>query len=1050
MINIFSTRNTPYARLSNNFKQEMRIGGLSYPTVTNYIYANMLTTSTYKVIISRAKPRGMCTGKDGDCTKHKRSRVACEAANCTYEFSSVGNQFSVLYDEERNDRRKNAIETALISKLEQNLELAQTLLDTGNKPIIYVSLSKWMGTGGDANDGENNYGKLLEAARDKLVGERDQRIRVKNEHVREENIYLIYIAYSNMARLIRSGDNLDEYDGKTAPEIIKKMEDNEVIVSLVPGKEVIVADAKKKQYGVVPSGPGGILKPDMFVALRKPKVLSAMVRGRYLRNEREKKLRRVSSLILNMYCDYLLKKAFQRIMSESLSKKIDELDQEDYDKARKQQLNTMSREKRNKTRMEIENLYNEGMLSESLSKKIDEAIKLLNIPSEEDIEDAESMVNAILENVGDEVQTSKMFSKSSSDRVLIWENDPPPTVDTTYNLKGLSPLDDSTMINIGGKIYPSITYYCIAVELASCCIKSRRGKKGYQNTLSSKAYEMLRVEGSDRFLDLRTLEKKLDRLGRQFYKEKLIKNTQEALNKKFENRLDQNVLLSTKENKLVWDDRNDPILGGYGPEAFNFVGKELMRMRTSIRANRKKSGDLGDLEEVLSLKVLNRLFQNDFLKGWFNMRVRDMCNVILAMKDYLFLKYTIKQELTPKFVASVIDDVYQPCSHIFAVASEIKSPVPVVFIRMVQNYKGFLQFTTDQEKVLDIMWKRLAVVIYYLVKHLETATSINIAIVLKKAEVLASLTKNCTKIIPDEKENCIFSALLNIISGINTVDKKLYGIKSGLQKIDFNTAVTILLNINSLAEQRAMQRKTSKGGGDPTDVPQTPPIPPVSRVTEEDIYEIRAKLSGAPYWYKNEVILKVIDEVTNAGQVPNDNILVMLAMAAEHQPSPTENDVNRTKRRPKLRLRKRKKTPDGLSPPSGEPPDSWEELRLRREEDLELENGEGEEGEDLNAEPSFPFKRGDDEEDLEFEDDIEDVFDVEKEIDDNDEDDTSFTPDPVVSEKIRKAFLDAGVAIEDDDESFVFMVDDAIDFVNSYKLISNKMKTNRINFFAGS
>jgi len=487
-INIFSTRGTPYARLSNNFRQDIRFENekVSYPTVTNYIYANMLQTPTYRVIVSRARPKGKCTG-DGGCEMHNRSKAACEDANCTYTFETIHDQFTELYDREQNNRRKEAIETALDAKLARYPKLAELLLATGNRPIVYVSRGKWMGTGGAAGGGKNEYGKLLMAARHKLVGERDQRIKAKNEEVREENIYLIYLAYTNLVRLIHTGNSLVEYDSLTAPEILDKMKENGINISEVPGKEFIVKDAKKKRYGVGPSGPAGVLKPDMFIALKKPKVLSAMVRGRYLKEERVRILGRVPSLILEMYCTYLLEKADQ----------FRDLDHKDYAKATRQQLDTLSIKERRSTTMEIRDLYDKGMLSESLSKKIDDAIRSLNIPSEEETEDAEAMAKAVRESIKGDAQPSRVFSRPSGKKVLVWEGDPPRD-DPSYQLKSLSPLDDSGNILIGGKIYPSITYYCIAAELADCCIRrTRKGGKGLvRDTLPDAAYNILRDEST--------------------------------------------------------------------------------------------------------------------------------------------------------------------------------------------------------------------------------------------------------------------------------------------------------------------------------------------------------------------------------------------------------------------------------------------------------------------------------------------------------------------------------------------------------------------------
>lgn len=1003
-INIFSTRNTPYARLSNNFRQDIYYRGVRYPTATNFIYANMLQTPTYRVVMSRARPKSTCTGDEG-CETHNRSKAACEAANCTYTTETVHDQFTELYDMEQDNRRKEAIETALNAKLARYPELAELLLDTGNRPIVYVSRGKWMGTGGDTGEGRNEYGKLLMAARHKLVGERDQRIKAHNEEIREEKMYLIYLAYTNLARLIRTDNSLVEYDGLTAPAILDKMKKNGINISEVPGKEFIVKEAKRKRYGVGPSAPGGVLNPDMFIALKQPKVLAAMVSGRYLREERKRKLRQEHILILDMYCTYLLEKADQ----------FRDLDPKDYAKATRQQLDTLSVKQWRRTTVEIKNLYDQGMLSESLSKKIDAAIASLNIPSEESTKEAENMAEAIRKRIKDEARPSQVFSRPSGKEVVIWEDDPPRD-DPTYKLKGLSPLDDSKIISIGGKIYPSITYYCIAAELADCCIKRRRKGARVKDTLPSEAYMILKEGGG--FKRLRPLESDLNRLKMQAYIEKLENNTREALKMKFNERINQNILLSTKENDLVWDDRRDPILGTGGRDrrGFNFVGKELMRIRTRIRSERKESGDLGDLEEVLSLKVLTNVFQNGFLRGWFNMRVRDMCNVILAMKDYLYTKYNTVQKLTPKFVAAVIDDVYQPCSEIFGRADEITSPAPNAFIRMIESYKGFLKFVgsdSDVEKVVDIMWKRLAVTIYYLMKHLETSTSINISVILKKVEMLASLTKNCPKVIPDEKENCIFSAILNIVSGINTLDKR-YGHGSGLHQVDFNAAVTILLNLNSLAEHRAEQRKMGGKGGRP-DTP--PPPPPPAKITEDDEMEIRSKLSGAPDYYDEEIITIVIKELKRGGGVPDDDTLRYLAMATKYQEPPGVNDKPlkrpappRSRRRPKMR--KPQNDPPSAAPPVGDTSGD-------REEELD-------------------FGDIDDDSDDDIDDDIEE-----------EEEDASFRPDQVISDNIRQAFLAAGVAIKDDDESsFAYMVDKAISFVKSYRGMNDKMKTNRINFFA--
>jgi len=982
----------------------MIIDGEKYPTATNYIYSNMLSTPTWRTVIRRSSPKSTCTG-DNDCEKYQRSKTECIAANCTYKLSTVGDQFSQLYEEEKDNRRKEALEIAVNAKLEQNKELADELLDTGNRPIIYVSRGKWMGKASPDDDGKNNYGKILMAARHRLRSEQNQQIRSENQHKREDELYEIYLAYTNLQNLIRRGNNLNKYQGLTASQVLKKMSEDGIEVSRVPDQEVIISEAKRKNYGVGPAPAGGILNNDMFMILKKPKVITALVRGSYLGKERERKLNRVPGLILDMYCDYLLKKAEQ----------FQDVKPEDYPKARRQQLDTLPLLERTNLSKELDNLYQRGMLSESLSKNIDDTIKGLDIPSAEDVNDANGMANAIRGSIRLTSQNiGPSSSRPSGTPVYVWEGDPPKS-DPTYKLKGLSPLDISVLIRVQGKSYPSITYYCIAVEFTSCCIGLEKRitgnetyipKKAYNmlkvggtGSFFEKSYNMLKVEGTGSFLGLRELERKLDRLSNEAYREKLMNNARTALRVKFRDRSSQNVLLSTKNAKLIYDDRNDEILGSKKPDAFNFVGKELMRLREEIRKSRKDSGYMEDLGDVLSLKVLYTVFQNDFLRGWFNMRIRDMCSVIMVMKDYMYIKYNVLQNITPDFVTSVLDGVYQPCSTIFATAEDISVPPPSPFLHMVQTYKGFLGFIPsreDQEKVLEIMWKRLAVIIYYLMKHLEQSTSNNIAIVLKKIEGLASLTKNCTKVLPNDKENCIFSALCNIIGGIHTLDKKYTGSNPQLKEVDFSAAVTILLNVNSLDEQRAMQRKMSTKVSKNED--EEPPEP--SGITDAYIESVRNRLSSE---YNEEVIVRVLEDVIRVGKVMDENQIVLMAMAQKYHT--TAKTTNTTHRRPKLRSRRNKKGSEGFNPSDSEAEAPFEE------EDIVFSDGE-----------------------VELEEDV------------LEEEEENFVPDPTLSDKITQAFLSVGVVVEDD--ALMFTMDEAIQFVKSYSTMSSKMKTNRINFFA--
>ena len=50
-IKLFNPNDKPFGRLSNNSYHPITINGKNYPTVTNYILSNMLSTPIWKQIL---------------------------------------------------------------------------------------------------------------------------------------------------------------------------------------------------------------------------------------------------------------------------------------------------------------------------------------------------------------------------------------------------------------------------------------------------------------------------------------------------------------------------------------------------------------------------------------------------------------------------------------------------------------------------------------------------------------------------------------------------------------------------------------------------------------------------------------------------------------------------------------------------------------------------------------------------------------------------------------------------------------------------------------
>ena len=1029
VINVLKTRNTPFALLSNDYRQKIRIMDKTYPSVTNYIYSNMLNTPLYKNIIRLARPRKICSGNE-DCEILKSSNL-CKEAGCNFKVKSIGLQYAKLKKDEQNNLRKESLETALNNKLDQNPELANILVNTGTRPIVYVSKGKWMGTG-ENNDGENNYGKLLEEARYRLINNKIQKTKTKNNEAREELLYNTYLAYTNLVKLIRSGDDLQSYSGlKSATDILEKMKKKGLEIDRIPDKSIVVKEAKRKQYGrSTIQNNYGIINQDIFVAMRKPKTLVTLVKGKYLPIVRQNKLRQIPNIILEMYCGYVLEKADTwKNINEDDRKLWKKLSKSNYEKAIVQQFGLVGAKKVNETAKQIQKLYEKGMLSERLSKKIDTKIKELNIPSIDDVKESETLSHAIRLSVEKEDKgapdTENVFrNKITGDKILLWSGNPPESQKDTYKLGGLAPLDKSVSIKINNKVYPCITYYVIAKHVEKCCIQKQKNK-----SMIDSAYEVLLTKPGGTFLDIASLERKTNRLEDDTYINNLHKYVKIALHVKFKNRKNQNILLSTKKDKLIWGDKQDPILGiGKNKNGTNLVGRELMRIRKQIIQERS-TGDIGDLGMILSLDTLNNVFSDRYLTSWFNMRIRDMCNVIIIMKDYLFYKYNKNIDLTPDFITKVLDLIYQPCSHIFAAIDKVTVQAPSAFVDIVQQYNNFLQFVelSNRDEILDIMWKRIAIIIYYLLQQVKLNSTHNIGVVLKRAEYLASANKNCIKIIEDSKENCILSAILNLISGIRKFDKK-YRTANELQDIDFDTAVAIILNIKNITELQGMMKKIQRIPPPPAPAPK--PNSKIKLQEREDY--IRSLLTKRGY---SDIIAdKVLIEIK--GSNPTDEQIEMIALDVDTKISKPPTKQKRPRKRPRIRPRIRQPTANVYNPS-----DEEEELDIDDDDfdfDMEIDAIIAE----VNEGPDFDEVKVDEVkvDEVEVDDVKVEEVEVEQEID-------NIIPNPNTSDSIYEALKQIDTSIEKD-ESYIYTISDTITFIKNYKGIPQRIKTNRINFFA--
>lgn len=229
-IRIYNPNDVPFGPLSNNEEYFMTIDGKRWPTVTNFILANMLLKPSNRNKLQNAKIYG--DNKDTDIEvkinaiveniSKKRERNLSQEEYMKIrqmvqrEVAMSKKDIYGLYDsflgEEEFSLFKTAIEKAYNHLVYTHENLSALLLDTKNYPIFYISDDPFFGVGKDSN-GYNLVGIALMQIRHNLVVHKNQYMQKMAEKDHIQLIVDTYIAYLILKKEIDGGNLLHEYDG---------------------------------------------------------------------------------------------------------------------------------------------------------------------------------------------------------------------------------------------------------------------------------------------------------------------------------------------------------------------------------------------------------------------------------------------------------------------------------------------------------------------------------------------------------------------------------------------------------------------------------------------------------------------------------------------------------------------------------------------------------------------------------------------------------------------------------------------------------------------
>lgn len=730
-IELWNPKELPFGPLSNNTLYIMEINGHKYKTVTNYIYSNIIRNKKYFEALKNINLEDL------------------------YEY----------FGKYEIENEQNTIKASLYKALEEKYksgDLEELLLSTEDFPIIYENNDSILGTGPN-NRGQNLLGKYLADIRDKKL--------LKIGGTKKEKVIEAYKALVVLEKAVREDNNtLREFAGLNMKEIIDKY----VYIKGIEIENLQKNDTTKLSFQDIILKHSGVLPnfgPNMYdtiqqiekyssdkdinliglleTAIKRPFVLILYVKQKYFKSLRFNQIQKLKTEIFDIYVDNIINIRYPSVPKnkyyEVKEKEFDTLDGLDYQILKDQ----------------IYDLYKREKLPKLVMEKINSSTVMDDIISEKSLKTLETMsiTNFIKLNQKLEIRFDSRYS--------------PDNIYSTF-----SPFAYTGMLDINGLYYPSIMHFIIATLFSQLPYT--------QNIQNAHTYLLYDKDGD---VQNNLNYEQYDNLFYKYEDEKYYQYTRlrrslatVALNKKFEDIGLQDLLVATGDNKIIWTDKNDDILGiGIPKNGENFVGVYMMKLREQFIHR-------DAIPENITINELNVIIENDiFMRSWSEMRLRDIAKIIKLMKKYIKDKHNKNVDINQEFILNVLDKVYYNCGEIKTEDVKDLEP-PEYFTKLVSS-----AFSKDLpiKFISSVLWNKIANMIFFIAKQAKSLK--NIKIILVKTELLVSQKTKCVKIIDNNFDNCIISAIVNLMKRIRDFNaSKNYN--TIVSKDDINTIVSIILN----------------------------------------------------------------------------------------------------------------------------------------------------------------------------------------------------------------------------------------------------------------
>ena len=654
-----------------------------------------------------------------------------------------------LYNQSKEQELFDVINSAVHKGYEvrfKDPQLQRILLDTENYPIVYKSRDRFLGDGEDGK-GYNLVGRNLMQIRHNLRIQSIEKDKEEEKKRIYGEIYDTYKAYVFLrSELMDNNNQLKEYLGLSPKQIIDRY--GSTYKKGFPTEETVITMYNRDQLNPIVMKsihrPGTLVVNVRKTGIRQLRdkmirysqdiifnsYLEYMIEKNYEDLSKDQigdaiaqqkasispiKLEKIKERVIDLFKLGMLSAS----LSDRIDKEIEQLDIPSEDEVKETELVEIAPEVEEKEIKE-EN----SSSSSSSSKDSDPVTKMMKKMFKEDRLKKDELINMIIavkggnkedykdwskkdlqkrldaldednwrgqEKKTKEHKSSDLYKKPSGQPIDVFEDD----VKNLPEIRPFNPSFFTGMLSINNNSYPTIQHYIITRLIASTGTEQKVDSFGITTIKKgmgiSNAYKLVLVDpnrdGSkpEDFLTIYLAGKVYDEKEEETNIMLLSLYTATSLNKKFEDRSLQDLLLLTGNAKIKWNSPQNFYLGAGTKDhpGRNYVGETMMDIREKLRESREDEEEI-DIEVKDIVKLVSK---DDFVLSWVKMRTKDMCNVVYKFQQYLKIKDNITIDLSEKeilirLVTFVLDVVYQPCT---ALSGKISISVPEFFTTIVSK-----------------------------------------------------------------------------------------------------------------------------------------------------------------------------------------------------------------------------------------------------------------------------------------------------------------------------------------------------------------------------